>query len=264
MGQHLKYVSLYIAFLITIITIIFFYFVVPIGSQSLKKHSFIKQYDELLLAEQYYEGGSYQKAIDSYRNIIKSNPDDLRIINRMGECLLQLHRCELALKFFVVLKVKADTKNSKVDVGFALNNIGESYRCLERLDDAINYYNMAIDINLSLQEYPNLSTNYSNLGKIYFNKQEFYKALVHYEKAKTYQEKSQDKLVYGIILNDIAMVYQELDEDKLAEENFVEALKIFNEQKNLAYATVVMVNLSALYIIRDELGLAEKNLEIAE
>jgi tetratricopeptide (TPR) repeat protein len=116
-------------------------------------------------------GKFYLDAIDYYRAALKKDPDNARLINKVGISMLQMHRFGDARKEFQH-SIKKDKKYAN-----AYNNLGVIFYHDKKYGKAIGQYQKAIKLNSSSASF------YSNLGTAYFAKKQYDDATAAYSEA---------------------------------------------------------------------------------
>ncbi|MGB8010507.1 MAG: tetratricopeptide repeat protein [Terriglobales bacterium] len=117
------------------------------------------------------EDKSYLDAIDYYQAVLKGEPGNASLFNRIGICQLMMQRFKEARKSFE-RAVKADHNYAD-----AYNNLGVVDYATHSFGGAIRQYRKAI----ALQD--GVAAFQSNLGTAYFSKKEFEKAIQCYARA---------------------------------------------------------------------------------
>ena len=110
--------------------------------------------------------------LDTDENIINKNLTEDDIISKLVYAN-QLHEAD---KYGEELKILTECYEKDSSNSGILTKLGRCYRSLNYIDKAIEYYNMAIEIN------PNEATAYSNIGTIHILRGDYDKALPYYEK----------------------------------------------------------------------------------
>jgi tetratricopeptide (TPR) repeat protein len=100
--------------------------------------------DELKLfnASQAFNAGDYLKALNLYKEVQNSNPNDAAIAFHVGECLFYLDEQEKAQEQFE--KAKSLNASAHPDINFML---GRCFQLKGKLDEAIAEYNAARSLN---------------------------------------------------------------------------------------------------------------------
>lgn len=127
--------------------------------------------DNLLKAEYYEKNNDFKNALNIYFNIIKINPNEPSILNKIGMCFFSLEKYEMAIKNFE--KILPLLNKPIPDL---LNNIGFCYGKIKDYNNALKYYNESINIKPT-------KYNYKILGDLYFYIKEYEKSIKYYNKA---------------------------------------------------------------------------------
>jgi tetratricopeptide (TPR) repeat protein len=122
------------------------------NSSVLMKQTFNTPNNAVSLAISLHKTGQISQAEEMYEHILKSEPQNAKILNGLGLIKLQTKDEQNALRL-ISTAVKIEPNN----VGY-LNNLGNVYRAANRLDDAINCYQNALRLQ------PDYADSYFNLG----------------------------------------------------------------------------------------------------
>jgi Ca-activated chloride channel homolog len=95
-------------------------------------------------ANEAYQRGDYEEAVQLYRMAIAQNPDDARLYFNLGNALSQLGKTTEAVEAFETYKSR--TENSR-DQSLADYNKGRVHTELEQYDEALSYYRDALRKN---------------------------------------------------------------------------------------------------------------------
>ena len=112
------------------------------------------------------------------------------------------------------------------------NSIGIMKTAASEMEDALKYFNKALDINIKLNNYSDASSQYINIGKIYEMKNDFDNALKYYELAYNLQFSADDKKGMILSLVNSGTVYDSMGNTKRAEEYYTKALEKAVETSN--------------------------------
>lgn len=120
----------------------------------------------VLMAEKRYDA-----AIQSYLDLLKSNPKNAVFMNMLGIAYLDVANYDLAKRYFA-RAAKTDKKYSS-----AVNNLGMVYYHQKNFRSAIREYLKAVSID------PSQAAAHSNLGFAYYNSNKFVEAATEFQKA---------------------------------------------------------------------------------
>ena len=106
----------------------------------------------LAIATEHHQAGRLQTAEQIYRQILQADPNQVDAIHLLGVMASQLGRHEVAVQYIArAIGLKGDTAAFH-------NNLGEAYRALHRLSDAIACYRQALVLE------PDFVNAHYNLG----------------------------------------------------------------------------------------------------
>ena len=147
----------------------------------------------------YREKGEFDKAMEIYNKVLEQAKSDTALGKEMsakafsgiGNCYLKQGKLPEAQNFF-----KQSIENSPKDEILAYN-VGEIYFSNQGYDDAIKYFDMAVQIR------PEWPDPYIKLGYVYLNKAETAKAIEKFEKFLTLEPDGERAALVKNILNAI-------------------------------------------------------------
>jgi len=113
----------------------------------------------------------YDAAIQTYQDLLKSDPKNAVFMNMIGIAYLDLSNYDQAKKYFLRAS-KADKKYSS-----AVNNLGMVYYHQKNFRGAIREYQRAVAID------PGQAGTHSNLGFAYYNSDKYPEAAAEFQKA---------------------------------------------------------------------------------
>jgi protein O-GlcNAc transferase len=157
----------------------------------------------LHLAGQYYQEGNLQQAETAYKELLRYDPNNDRILNDLGKVLQAQHKYDAAIdcyqkaiqlnpafagSYFHLGSVFEAMGHNEEAISFykkaiqcdphfvgSYNNAGNVYRKSGRLDDAIPYFQKAIEVN------PQFWGSYYNLGKVLQKKGQIDEAVFYFQ-----------------------------------------------------------------------------------
>jgi Tfp pilus assembly protein PilF len=154
---------------------------------------------EINIADCYREKGDIAKATEMYNKIVERAQTDqamgkemaARALAGLGNIMIKQNKIAEAQDFF-----KRSIENSPKDEVLAYN-VGEIYFSNQGYDDAIKYFEMAIQIK------PDWPDPYERLGSVFLNKADTASAVAKYEKFLTLEPEGQRaervKAILGVI-----------------------------------------------------------------
>jgi len=177
---------------------------------------------------------------------------------------LQGHWREYVEKLREVI-VYLERKGSQDKLSFAYNAIGYHLAGLGEIDEALEYFQKALEIRVKLGDKRGIATQSNNIGMIYKDRGDLDKALEYYQKALEIGEELGDKKGVATRSNNIGMIYvEEKDLDK-AIQYFKESLKLYLYLGNPNDITEAYQNLIHVYSLKgDKKKASEYQAQLAE
>jgi tetratricopeptide (TPR) repeat protein len=169
-----------------------------------------------------YRAGDYKKAIEVGKIAVKKYPNDGRAYGCLGEAYFKIGELELALDN--LKKAVKFTRDKKLLMLFS-NDLGLVLRGLGFLDDALSYFDKALNLAKDLRNTEWQANILNNIGTIYLTKGELDKALSYFKEALslTSDEENVQKVAF---YNNIAVIYREKGEYQKAIEYLQKAIEI--------------------------------------
>jgi class 3 adenylate cyclase/tetratricopeptide (TPR) repeat protein len=125
-------------------------------------------------------------------------------------------------------------------------------------DEAVNYFNKAINILEEKEDEEKLAVIYQNFGGLYLSQSKYKEALLNYEKALNLAIKSERLDVSADSKFSIGRIYYVLGKGNLAEQAFKESLEIKRHLNDKDGEAKVLLNLGGLYLNEGKLKEAEE------
>lgn len=188
-------------------------------------------------AQAQHQAGRLSEAEAIYRHILAYDPNHVNALQGLGAIAQQRGNAELASKLLTQAIAIFPTP-------LAYNNLGVTYRSLNRLDDAQGCFRNALKLQ------PDYAEALNNLGIIYREKGDYPQAVVYFRKALALRPN------HFSALNNLGTHFQEQGELGKAEELFRAALA----QKPSAET---LTNLGSILMGRDNIPEAEKLYRLA-
>jgi len=159
-------------------------------------------------------------------------------------------------------------KNSELETGRALNNLGAVYRKQDSLELAMSFFKKALPHFEKINNKDGLSKTYNYMGLINFSWAKYKEAIDCYQKAIKFREESGDDYGSAILYNNIGNIYFRWASFEEASSNFHKALSLFskiNYKQGIesCYSNLALVNFN-LEKFDKALEYHSKALEIAE
>ncbi|MBI4223021.1 MAG: tetratricopeptide repeat protein [Planctomycetes bacterium] len=157
-------------------------------------------------------------------------------------------------------------KEIRVHAGI-LGNLGNVYRVLGKVSEAIRYYEKALEITRKIGDRRNEGATLGELGNAYSCLGDTRKAIEYYERALKIAQEIGDRQGEDARLGNLGIAYSNLGDVKKAIVYYEKALKIAQEIGNRQGECVKLGNIGLAYCVlgetRKAIGYYEKALEIA-
>lgn len=162
----------------------------------------------------------------------------------------------------------AQEANYPEGVGGAYITIADIYSANGNSNNAILYYNKAIEILRTTPDSITLATAFSNAGDEYFNKKAYDSALYYFDESGRIFQQTNYRIGTAYNLGNKGMVYAELGRNDLAETNINEAIAILQELQDFYPIAVYLTYMSDIYLSKKDnttaLKYAQRSLELAK
>ena len=125
----------------------------------------------ILQAEQNFNAGKYDEALEGYQQVIAENPSIYQLHVNIGNCYLELGEYDKAIAEYEAFL------EQEPDYSPVLSKLGETYVRKGDFDQAVGYFQKVIELS------PDDNTTYYNIAEIYFDSGDVDKAIEYYQKA---------------------------------------------------------------------------------
>src|SRR5699024_10429501 len=129
-----------------------------------------------------------------------------------------------------------------------LNNLGVSHDNLKQHDDALHYYQLALQAEKERGDPAELSDMYINIGLVYYSIGDQQEALENFKTAQDLIEGLPVDHRNGLIQQNLGLVYNEMDLQEESREATEKAIEIFDQQNYHRGKLQCLNNLAAIYI----------------
>ena len=218
-----------------------------------------------LLKESFRSGQKHEKeykfeeAIKVYEKCLNdlSIPEEDKIgFNILiGNCyyfLSKLNQAEKHFKESLNILKRAENKIAKLPAkSTALGNIGNIYHNLGKPDEALEYYQQALEINRKLGYEQGVAHSLNNIGTLYNELGKYDEALKYQEEALEISKKFKDEQAIANSLTNIGIIYTDSGKPE-------EALKLFQEALEINEKNKTQEGLANVF---NNIGLAHSNLK---
>jgi len=220
--------------------------------------------DSFQTGQRYEKEYKFKEAIESYRECLNNasvtEGDRLALNILIGNCYYFLSELKEAEKHFresLNIFKRVENKIARLPAkSVALGNIGNIYHNLGKPDEALEYYQQALEINKKLGYEQGIAHNLSNIGTVYNELGKHDEALKFQEEALEINQKIEDEPGIANSLNNIGVVYNGSGKTEEALKFYQEALEI---NKKIGYEegiANVINNIGLTYSKLREINLA--------
>lgn len=187
------------------------------------------------------------------------------ILNQLGTIKRKELNYSKALFYILEAKKQAETNFFKKLLPFVYNNLGKTYRKLEKYDESINLLSQSITIyNDSKENDPELKISIlSNIGSCYFETKDFLNALSYYESALSIALDSNIESAIASVYTKIARLYineQQYDESITCLER---SLYIYTTKNNSKGLAITYLDLGYSYLKKSLFNKSKESLSLA-
>jgi len=184
---------------------------------------------------------NFKQAIETYKQCLKQSKNsktDMATLNIfIGQCYFFLSQSKTAEKYFrEAMEQGKDIEDERLKTlvaAYLLGKIGNIYHHLGKPDDALSYYQRALEFNRKLGYGNGEAQNLRNIGTVYGEINERNKALQYQEDALDIDKKMNNQEGIAICLTNIGSAYHDFEQYDDAEKFYLEALDIFQKKENL-------------------------------
>ncbi|MBC8059882.1 MAG: GGDEF domain-containing protein [Clostridiaceae bacterium] len=208
----------------------------------------------------YFNMSKYEKAMpylfDSINLSRRQSICDMQVLTYlcMGDIYFDIGEYEKSIDYYnlaeKLLKIFTHSKNYYKNLSYELyaakiyNNIGEIYRILKCYDDAIIYYNLAVNLDRKLNFQATFGVVLSNLGNVEYHLGDYDKALEYLNESLIYLIKNDYKTgiaeAYGIV----ALIHEKRKSYEECEKYFFKAIDISSETGYVYTKIELLLNFS--------------------
>ena len=127
--------------------------------------------EALEIAVQHHQSGRLQAAEQIYRQILQAEPNQAHAIHLLGVIASQVGKYEIAIQY-----IQRAIGLNGAEAGFH-NNLGEAYRALHRIPEAVACYRRALQLS------PDCVETHNNLGNLFKDQGKLDEAVACYHRA---------------------------------------------------------------------------------
>ena len=154
------------------------------------------------LAQCHKLNGDLSKALEYYRKVESVQPDNLNIALQIGQCLARMENHAEALAYFYKVEyLEKNPNNARRAIAWCSFVSG-------KYEEAKKYY------QLLLEQPSSKAHDWMNMGHVYFSMHQIKQAVVHYQKARSFEE-SHSAFIKKFEKDQNALLAQGLNEEDI-------------------------------------------------
>lgn len=166
----------------------------------------------------------------------------------LGTIAFSQQEANKALAYFQQDLALWQERGDRHKVALALVNVGSALRALQRFDEAIHAYTIALDVFERSADPVHLAATQMNLGNVYLKLSRFEEALEVYAAADWQLRDAQDATRLAMLYNNIGMAYAGLQQWDQAETFYRDSMTRWQHLSNDRARVNTMDNLGELYL----------------
>jgi putative nucleotidyltransferase with HDIG domain len=208
--------------------------------------------------------GRYGEAVKEFQKVLeinhekKSLPLRAEVFLEIGQLLAKQGELDSALGHIHRALAAYRRIGDQRGVCKSLRNLGVIYIELGEFEDAETAYTEAIDIAQKEGQNILYADLINNLGAIKNMKGDWEEALACYQTAREAYEREKEVRKSAYTINNIGITLLEREQYDLALKNFIAALKVSETIKDAPLSLILSINLTDLYIKRNDLEEAKR------
>jgi len=211
----------------------------------------------------YYSQGNYDKALENYFTALKiqeeladknQKPDKYSVAaacDGIGGVLTAEKKYSEALEYYKKVLDAVQALNRKDKIVVALNNIGNTFMCLNKDDSALVFHNKALTIAMqnaySTGDSIGVASALSEIGAVYKKTKKYDKAMLVLQRSYVILKVSNNKIWMGELLSDMGAILTEQKQYKASIDYLKDAKSLLQETGNKNHIKDVYYNLSRAY-----------------
>lgn len=173
-----------------------------------------------------------------------------------------------ALKAYGEAIVYSNQLGRKKWTASTINNMGNSYQVMGRLDSAIQYHEKALAIRESIEDSSGMADSYNNMANIYKGQGDIEKAQQGYRKAQAIYEAQHNETGIAQCLNNIGTIYIDRGNYPVGMDYQLKALQIYERLGNTYNMLFGYNNIAFVYDLMNQDSLSRiyilKTMELAK
>lgn len=190
--------------------------------------------------------------------LISSSLNNLGFIHyNLGNYSEAFDNCYRAL--YLKKRIKPDYALSNM-----LNNVGLIYLELKDYGTAETYFNEAMELSREIMDMNTLAYSLNNIGFTFLAQQNFLKAENYFKQAERIAKKNNYKNWQAMACSGLGQTYYQTDSIKAAKKQFMKALDLRNEIRDLKGISEIYYYLSTMHSLTSELDSAFHYVKISQ
>lgn len=192
------------------------------------------------------------KAIRSFQNSVRFNPNNADALNMLGRCFLRIGRYDLALDIFckaIRINYREKDKLSKYQ---NIGNIGLIFMQLNNNTKAEKIFLRVLRYYLNNPDDYGFASTHGNLGIVYKNLGKYDESIQEHKKSQNYNKKVGNLLGLATTHSNIGVVYDLQGEIERSEKEYKEAFKILEKINDQEGWARTLINLSIIQKQKNE------------
>lgn len=213
------------------------------------------------LAGLYENVGRFDEARAQLESIVDDDPTYVDALYSLGRVQVRSGNPQGALQpLNQALSLTLDNDEARARV---LNAVGNTYRRLNRPEEALRRYEEALEINRRLDQKSGIAANLSQIGHVRRTLGGLQAALGSYEEARDLRQEIGDRDGTGTSLLDLGNVYLDMGRYEEALVRYQESLRIQRELGNSMGEGLCLNNIGIVHMLRGDYNAALTHLEQA-
>ncbi len=209
----------------------------------------------------YKNEGDYKKAIETYFEGLTYDEETsndygkfIKLLNLANVYYIieDYHKSISYQKEAVLVAKITDNENIKFGLGTILNNIGGNYVKINEFDEANDYFNKSLRINLKNENKKEIARNYHNLGSLYEKQSHLSKSLAFLNKSLKIREMLRDEDELAETHMSLGTTYGKLLQKSPSQYHYKKALDIANKINNTSLISEIYLAMSNVFILQNK------------
>ena len=215
------------------------------------------------LAKLFQDKGRFDDARNSLKAVLEADPKHLEALVELGRLETRRGQPQAAIDALTRANAIAIQLENDEIRGSILQAHGVAYRLLNKLDDALRYYNESLALRRRLNQPQGVAASLHAIGQVEAMRGQWQAALTNFGEALALRKEIGDKQGTGNVLIDIGNLHSDRGDRDEALQHFKQALQIQREVGNKANEAMTLNNMGNLYLARADYDEAQTYFERA-